>query len=144
MTLGQTRLVCTSLRLQKLTSPRLLHSHCSPGRLRRSVEVRTSHRYTGPTEVTLGPYQGNRVENALFPCYRLELLWVQITQSLFRGRKYRWGVVFVECHVDPYISKATTVKERVVTSCAESQSTLCDPNNICHGWTDRSLRPRRR
>jgi hypothetical protein len=58
----------------------------------------------------------------------VELLWVQITQSLFRGRKYRWGVVFVECHVDPHISKATTVKERVVTSCAESQSTLCEPN----------------
>ena len=37
-------------------------------------------------------------------------------------------MVYVECHMDPNISKTTTVKERVVTSCAESQSTSRGPN----------------
>ena len=30
--------------------------------------------------------------------------------------------------MDPNISKVTTVKERVVVACAESQSKSCDPN----------------
>ena len=40
------------------------------------------------------------------------------------------GVVYVECHMDPNISKPTTDKKRVVASCAESesQSTSRDPN----------------
>ena len=38
-------------------------------------------------------------------------------ECIFCGRKYRWGVVYVECHMDPNISKATTGKERVVTTC---------------------------
>jgi hypothetical protein len=41
---------------------------------------------------------------------------------------YRWGTAYVEYHMDPNISKATTGKERVVTECAESQSTSCGPN----------------
>jgi hypothetical protein len=35
-------------------------------------------------------------------------------ECLFCGRKYRWGVAFVECHMDPNISKATTGMKRVV------------------------------
>ena len=38
------------------------------------------------------------------------------------------GAVYVKCHMDPNISKATTDKERVVTECAESQSTSRGPN----------------
>ena len=53
---------------------------------------------------------------------------VTYPESLFCGRKYRWGSVYVECHMDPNISKTTIVKERVVPECAESQSTLRDPN----------------
>ena len=49
-------------------------------------------------------------------------------ECFFCGRKYRWGAVYVECHMDPNISKATTVKERVVTSCTESQSISRGPN----------------
>ena len=49
-------------------------------------------------------------------------------ECIFCGRKYRWGVVYVECHMDPNISKATTGKERVVAACAESQSTSRGPN----------------
>jgi hypothetical protein len=41
---------------------------------------------------------------------------------------YWWGVVYVECHIDPNISKTTTGDERVVTACVESQSTSRDPN----------------
>ncbi len=51
------------------------------------------------------------------------LPWVSLC-----GRKYRWGVAFVECLIDPNISKSTTVKERVVTVYAESQSISRDPN----------------
>ena len=40
----------------------------------------------------------------------------------------RWGAAYVECHMDPNISKATTGKERVVAACAESQSTSRGPN----------------
>jgi hypothetical protein len=53
---------------------------------------------------------------------------VTYPECLFCGRKYRWGTDFVECHMDPNISKGTTGKESVVTKCAESQSTSCDPN----------------
>jgi hypothetical protein len=49
-------------------------------------------------------------------------------ECAFCGRKYRWGVVYVECQIDPNISKATTGKERVVVACAESQSTSRGPN----------------
>jgi hypothetical protein len=49
-------------------------------------------------------------------------------ECIFCGRKYRWGAVYVECHMDPNISKATTGKERVVAACAESQSTSRGPN----------------
>jgi hypothetical protein len=41
---------------------------------------------------------------------------------------YRLGASYVECHMDPNISKATTGKERVVAACAESQSTSRVPN----------------
>jgi hypothetical protein len=41
---------------------------------------------------------------------------------------YQWGEAYVECHMDPNISKTTTGKERVVAACAESQSTSCGPN----------------
>ena len=41
---------------------------------------------------------------------------------------YRWGAAYVECHIDPNISKATTDKERVIAACAESQSTSSGPN----------------
>ena len=49
-------------------------------------------------------------------------------ECVFCGKMYRWGVVYVECHMDPNISKVTTGKERVVAACAESQSTSRDPN----------------
>ena len=49
-------------------------------------------------------------------------------ECILCGRKYRWGAVYVECHMDPNISKATTDKERVVAACAESQSTSRGPN----------------
>jgi hypothetical protein len=39
-----------------------------------------------------------------------------------------WGAAYVECDMDPNISKATTGKERVVAACAESQSTSRVPN----------------
>ena len=38
--------------------------------------------------------------------------------------------------MDPNISKVTTVKERVVTACAESQSTSCVPNRTRFFYTD--------
>jgi hypothetical protein len=41
---------------------------------------------------------------------------------------YRWGTAYVECHMDPNISKATTGKERVVSAYAESQSVSRGPN----------------
>ena len=43
---------------------------------------------------------------------------------------YRWGESYVECHMDPNILKSTTSKERVVSACAQSQSTSRDPNRI--------------
>jgi hypothetical protein len=43
-------------------------------------------------------------------------------ECVFWGKMYRWGESYVECHMDPNISKATTVKERVVAACPESQS----------------------
>ena len=49
-------------------------------------------------------------------------------ECAFCGRKYRWGAVYVECHMDPNILKTTTGKGRVVTVCATSQSTSRDPN----------------
>ena len=49
-------------------------------------------------------------------------------QCVFCGKMYRWGTVYVECHMDPNISKTTTDKERVVTACSESQSTSRVPN----------------
>jgi hypothetical protein len=49
-------------------------------------------------------------------------------ECVFCGRNNRWGTVYVECHMDPNISKATTDKKRVVTVCAESQSTSRGPN----------------
>ena len=52
----------------------------------------------------------------------------QLTLSVFCGKMYRWGAAYVECHMDPNISKATTGKERVVAACAESQSTSRGPN----------------
>ena len=39
-----------------------------------------------------------------------------------------WRSAYVECHMDTNISKSTTGKERIVASCAESQSTSGDPN----------------
>jgi hypothetical protein len=36
----------------------------------------------------------------------------------------------VECHMDPTITKASTVNERHVSACAESQSTSRGPNRI--------------
>ena len=44
------------------------------------------------------------------------------------GKMYRWGAAYVECHMDPNISKTTTGKERVVAACTKSQSTSCVPN----------------
>jgi hypothetical protein len=41
---------------------------------------------------------------------------------------YRWGAAHVECHMDPNILKGTSYRERVVTACAESQSTSRGPN----------------
>jgi hypothetical protein len=41
---------------------------------------------------------------------------------------YRWGKGEVECHMDPTITKASTDNERLVTVCAESQSTSRGPN----------------
>jgi len=49
-------------------------------------------------------------------------------ECVFCGKMYRWGAAYVECHMDPNISKATTGKERVVAACAESQSTSRGPN----------------
>jgi hypothetical protein len=49
-------------------------------------------------------------------------------ECVFCGKMYRWGTANVECHMDPNISKATTGRERVVSACAESQSTSCGPN----------------
>ncbi len=59
-----------------------------------------------------------------------ETWWTPAThpQCVFRGKKYRWGKGEVECHMDPTITKASTGNERLVTSCAESQSTSCGPN----------------
>ena len=53
---------------------------------------------------------------------------VTYPECIFCGRKYRWGAVYVECHMDPNISKTTTDKERVVAASAESQSTSRGPN----------------
>ena len=53
---------------------------------------------------------------------------VTYPECIFCGRKYRLGEVYVECHMDPNISKGTTGKERVVAACAESQSTSRGPN----------------
>jgi hypothetical protein len=53
---------------------------------------------------------------------------VTYPECLFCGRTYRWGMSYVECHMDPNNSKVTTGKERVITVCAESQSTSRDPN----------------
>ncbi len=39
---------------------------------------------------------------------------------------FRWGKG--ECHMDPTITKASTGNERLVASCAESQSTSRGPN----------------
>jgi len=55
----------------------------------------------------------------------------QLTLSVFCGKMYRWGAAYVECHMDPNILKATTGKERVVATCAESQSTSRGPNRTC-------------
>ncbi len=44
-------------------------------------------------------------------------------ECVFCGKMYRWGTTYVECHMDPNISEGTTGNERVVTACAESQST---------------------
>ena len=44
------------------------------------------------------------------------------------SKKYRWGKGEVECHMDPTITKASSGKERLVTACAESQSTSSVPN----------------
>jgi hypothetical protein len=44
-------------------------------------------------------------------------------ECVFCGKMYRWQTVYVECHMDPNISKVTTDRERVVTSCVQSQST---------------------
>jgi hypothetical protein len=49
-------------------------------------------------------------------------------ECVFCGKMYRWGAAYVECHMDPNISKATTGKERVVAACADSQSTSRGPN----------------
>jgi predicted alpha-1,6-mannanase (GH76 family) len=49
-------------------------------------------------------------------------------ECVFCGKMYRWQEPYVECHMDPNISKATTGRERVVAACAESQSTSCVPN----------------
>ena len=49
-------------------------------------------------------------------------------ECVFCGKMYRWGAAYVKCHMDPNISKTTTGNERVVTVCAESQSTSRDPN----------------
>ena len=49
-------------------------------------------------------------------------------QCVFCSKKYRWGKGEVECHMDPTITKASTGKERLVSACAESQSTSRDPN----------------
>ena len=48
--------------------------------------------------------------------------------SVCCGKMYRWGAAYVECHMDPNISKATTGKEMVVAVRAESQSTSRGPN----------------
>ncbi len=49
-------------------------------------------------------------------------------ENYLRNGNSMVGEAYVECHMDPNISKATTVKERVVAACAESQSTSCGPN----------------
>ncbi len=49
-------------------------------------------------------------------------------ECVFCGKMYRWGATYVECHMDPNISKATTGRERVVETCAESQSKSRGPN----------------
>ena len=49
-------------------------------------------------------------------------------ECVFCGKMYRWGAAYVECHMDPNISKATTGKERGVAACAESQSASRGPN----------------
>ncbi len=48
-------------------------------------------------------------------------------ECVFCEKMYRWGVAYVECHMDPNISKSTTDNERVFATCAESQSTSRDP-----------------
>ena len=49
-------------------------------------------------------------------------------QCAFCDKKYRWGKGEVECHMDPTITKASTGKVRLVSACAESQSTSRGPN----------------
>jgi hypothetical protein len=49
-------------------------------------------------------------------------------QCVFCGKKHRWGKGEVECHMDPTITKASTVNERLVSACAESHYTSRDPN----------------
>jgi hypothetical protein len=58
-------------------------------------------------------------------CPASDLLWVHSHEVI--SRAYRWGAAYVECHMDPNISKATTGNERVVAACAESQSTSRGP-----------------
>ncbi len=56
--------------------------------------------------------------------------WTAAThpQCVFCCKKYRWGKGEVECHMDPTITKVSTGNERLVTACAESQSTSRGPN----------------
>jgi hypothetical protein len=61
------------------------------------------------------------------PCADFSRL-VEESLSFFCGKMYRWGKAYVECHMDPNISIATTDKERVITEYPESQSTSRVPN----------------
>jgi hypothetical protein len=53
-------------------------------------------------------------------CDRLPQLTLSVS---FVEESVSGGRLLVECHVDPNISKATTVKEKDVVTCTESQST---------------------